>query len=118
MGAVVVAWLLLIISSGLAMDLAVCASENSSPIMGAEEKRWQPGEPVPKRRSNKRSNQTLFGSTSDNEDKKEDYFLQLQQNEQNDGVNDHNGPEQIVLFESSVVLLHMVDLIQKNILWT
>ena len=48
-----IAWAVLTVSSALAMDLAVEADEKSSDrIGGKEEQTWQPGQPIPMRRSN------------------------------------------------------------------
>ena len=109
-----IAWAVLVLASGFAMDLAAQASEDSSPVAGQEKDRYEYGGPIPRKRSNQNSAQTWLGSTRNNsvvdalaaatgseDDEKGDgeYFSPLQQNEsegKDDGENHHDGLEQIV----------------------
>ena len=99
-----IAWVVLIVASGLAMDLAGDADEKSHNNIGQEEKRYEFGQPIPLRRSNLSRSRAWMGSipkksqkrkTSDvGEDDGDEYFSPLQQQE--DGAGRDNGLEQIV----------------------
>jgi len=61
-----IAWVVLMVASGLAMDLAVDAEEHkpSLNLGGGEEKRYEFGQPIPQRRSNLNRDRAWMGSSS------------------------------------------------------
>jgi len=61
-----IAWVVLIVASGLAMDLAVDAEQHapSLDLGGGEEKRYEFGQPIPQRRSNFNRDRAWIGSSS------------------------------------------------------
>jgi len=62
-----IAWVVLIVSSGLAMDLAVDAEEHEPSLNlggGGEKKRYEFGQPIPQRRSNLNRDRAWIGSSS------------------------------------------------------
>lgn len=98
-----IAWIVLIVTSGLAMDLAGDADEKVH-LMGQGENRYEFGQTIPQRRSNFNRDRAWIGSGSRKKNKAnednaasggeedEEYFSPLQQGE-SEG---HNGLEQIV----------------------
>jgi len=99
-----IAWVVLTVSSSLAMDLAVEADEKSSDrIGGKEEQTWQPGQPIPLRRSNMSRSRAWLGSrramkskrsdVGNGEEDDDEYYSPLQQQDEPPAS---NGLEEIV----------------------
>mmetsp|Transcript_4556 Transcript_4556/g.10219 ORF Transcript_4556/g.10219 Transcript_4556/m.10219 type:complete len:858 (+) Transcript_4556:626-3199(+) len=97
-----IAWAVLVLASGFAMDLAAQASEDSSPVVAGQERdRYEYGRPIPHKRSNNSVIDALAAATGSEDDVKGEgeYFSPLQQNlsEGNDGAENHRDDlEQIV----------------------